>query len=78
MLLSSKEVARYLNINPDTFRQLRQLRPDFPGPVTRTKYSLPQIDHWLRTAVPYVDLLQEAKNIIRSTKPLEQIITKDW
>ncbi len=78
MLMSAKETARYLNINTDTFRELRRLRPDFPGPVTKTKFSRLQVDRWLMNAPAYMDALKQAKNLLRSPTKRERIITRDW
>ena len=78
MLMSAKETARFLNLSMDTFRDLRRTRPDFPGPVTRTKFSRPQVESWLRTASPYTDALKIAKNVLNSPPRRERILTGSW
>ena len=78
MLMNTREVATYLNISPDTFRELRRTRLDFPKPVTRTKFSRIQVDYWLATALPYVDPLTEARDILSNPIHKKRIITKDW
>jgi len=78
MLLSTKQLAEKLNISPDTLREIQRQRPDFPGRVTRTRYSWPQVYYWLLTAPSLKDPLEEAKDILAAPEKKKRVITKDW